>query len=170
MGGGGGENIPRLTYTYNWSNNFFSFFSSTLLLIFTLFFPLYHLLVFYIYADLPVGKEVGALCIIFSHLFSLSLSLFNFSSTHSHSNRHGHPSHPLDSSFVRFLVSRHPFSPSLSILLIRSFSLSLLLSLSLFLFLSLPLAQLGSVCAERLSPVAPNSVPKSQFAWISSQA
>lgn len=34
----------------------------------------------YIYADLPVGKEVGALCIIFSQFFSF---LFDFSSTHS---------------------------------------------------------------------------------------
>lgn len=142
-GCGWGEN-SSLTYTYNWSNNFSSLLLSPLppnFLSFLSFTSLVSLQ--YIYADLPVGKEVGALCIIFSHFFFFSI-------------------------FLQRTRSVVPFAPRT-----RSISLSPLSAVARR--LSLPFApvvihpQLGSVCAERLSPVAPNSVPKSRFAWISSR-
>lgn len=96
----------------------------------------------YIYADLPVGKEVGSLCIISSFFLSIFFS-----------------------SVTLRLSAR--FTPvSLSLVVYRSFSLirsiaqilSRVISFSLSLIFSLSLSQLGSVCAERLLPVAPNSV------------
>lgn len=86
----------------------------------------------YIYADLPVGKEVGSLCII----SSLFLAIF----------------------FSTFIprLSTH-FIPSLS-LVVLCYSISHSFTLLYPFALHLSLSQLGSVCAERLLPVAPNSV------------
>ena len=103
---GGGEN-SSLTYTYNWSNNFSSLLLSPLppnFLSFLSFTSLVSLQ--YIYADLPVGKEVGALCIIFSHFFFL----FNFSSTHS-LRRPVRPAHSLDFTFTLVPCRSSPITP-----------------------------------------------------------